>query len=223
MTYKNMIEPTIRFVDIDKRPLFKYRGESLARVIESGLIEPEKLEKYQEMRDFYHGDYSPTIWCGLSYDEAMNEPYIRDKASVPEGAIEDTTGIIVTSNLNYNHVLKHAGWEQCVYGFSPLSPFGLSDTISGAYHHVLKAVKEEWEFFERGIRICAYEEEDFRTPEDMFFILLITPIFNDATNDFRPHKWGEYIGNRLEGHEYIRDENIDMLYVFQLLPVRRIA
>lgn len=141
---------------------------------------------------------------------------IKEDDVAPEGF--DYSGMVLTLNLNYNHVISSysSKWKEASYeemrDYWFISGYGLSDNIFSIKEHLKKEIQE---YLKGGYPL---------PPEDMRFLIRVTPIFDDGNNTggFRPHKWGEYIGDRLTGEEYLADEEgVNQVYVFGLIPLVR--
>lgn len=213
------MKPTIKFVDIDRERMYYNFSNRVKEVLEKtksedGEYDTDILSLYKK----YSGEYKPTGGIGYSYTEVMDDPFFSNRGGFSEEPLEDVTGIIVTGDLNYTQKLKYSGYiKHPDVDFSSVwdNISGLSDTISQAYGFVTgEAIDTEHNY---------YEPEEMKIPEDMEFILVVVPIINDKDKDFRPHKWGEYVGNRLSGHEYLYDEDVDMIYYFNLIPVKKVS
>jgi len=58
---------------------------------------------------------------------------------------------------------------------------------------------------------------------DRMFVVCMTPIIHaeETEQNWRWHKWGQYIGDHDPQHEYLFDEvGIEMVFVFQILEVK---
>lgn len=213
------MKPTIKFVDIDRERMYYNFSNRVKEVLENTKTEEDGYDKnILSLYKKYSGEYKHTGGIGYSYTEVMDDQFFSNREGVSEEPLEDSTGIIVTSDLNYEQKLKYSGYIKhpdvdfrSVWG----SIYGMSDTISQAYKFVTgEAIDTECNY---------YEPEEVCIPEDMEFILVVVPIINDKNKDFRPHKWGEYVGNRLSGHECLYDEDVDMIYYFNLIPVKKVS
>lgn len=140
---------------------------------------------------------------------------IKEDDVAPEGF--DYSGMVFTLNLNYSHVISSYSnkWREASYeetrDYWFISGYGLSDNIFSIKEHFKKEIQEYLDYSGRQL-----------PPEDMRFLIRVTPIFDDGNNTggFRPHKWGKYIGDRLTGEEYLADEDgVNQLYVFGLIPL----
>ncbi len=65
-----------------------------------------------------------------------------------------------------------------------------------------------------------FDEELKSIKEEVFVIL--TPIFRKCQPEYggwRWHKWGPYIGNHDQQHEYLYHESIDVIWIYQIFVV----
>jgi len=83
---------------------------------------------------------------------------------------------------------------------------------SGSEYGVCDGVKNFLEVF----------DEELKSIKERVFVLL-TPIYRECQPEcsgWRWHKWGPYIGSYKQQHEYLYDEDIDVVWLYHIYAVK---
>ena len=122
---------------------------------------------------------------------------------------------VYNSGVNFGNDLEEVGYEINRYPFM--------DEISS-----LRRIGEEWgaafDELPHDYGVCdSYEQILAKWPmietDKRKFLISMALITKEGTPDWRWHKWGDYIGTYEPQHEYIRDEDIDQVWVYHIIEI----
>lgn len=171
----------------------------------------DKVQKYNDWMDELNSEYQEEKFNHIDdiYDELIPYRKWREYLGGLEYKLIDSdleVDNVYIVPLNWGYLLDNLTDYRIEDKYSLRNPYGVCDNAQQA------------------IDYCKEKLKDNDDKEDQEYILTMTPIFRHNQEEFggwRWHKWGRYIGVQDRKHEYLYDEDIDLVYVFRLNKVQK--
>ena len=171
----------------------------------------EKVIEYNRFMDVLQKEYPETIFGKIEtvYDRfSLYQEWLQELAVTEYAVVEDKRSIdfpvYVTVGFNWTGLLEQLTHYRVIDPYRSI--YGVCDNA------------------EQAIDYCREKLADSLDKNQEYLLVLVPLIreFQEPDGGWRWHKWGRYIGVQEPEAEYLYDEeDIDLVYVFKLVKVKK--